>query len=231
VLAKLRAYLKRHHVALLALFVALGGTSYAAINLPRNSVGGKHLKRNAVTSAKVKNRTLKARDFAPRQLRRGRRGPRGRRGAQGLRGFTGFRGPTGSPAGSMILGNTDFTFPSSPSNITQLAPSGFTDAAEVGLDSATSQQISPNATTVVRDLFVRLEAAPGMGLSRQFRLTNHNFTTLIDCTVSGTATTCNSAGDTATVPPGTGLVIVQTSGPVAPAASPGARWSFRTLSP
>ena len=34
-------YVRRHHVALLGLFIALGGTSYAAVKLPRNSVGPK----------------------------------------------------------------------------------------------------------------------------------------------------------------------------------------------
>lgn len=41
-------------VACVALAVALGGTSYAAVTLPRNSVGTKQLKRNAVTGVKVK---------------------------------------------------------------------------------------------------------------------------------------------------------------------------------
>jgi hypothetical protein len=41
-------------VATLALFVALGGASYAAIKLPKNSVGTKQLKANAVTAAKIK---------------------------------------------------------------------------------------------------------------------------------------------------------------------------------
>ncbi len=45
-------------VACIALAVALGGTSYAAIKLPKNSVGAKQLKRNAVTSAKVKNNAI-----------------------------------------------------------------------------------------------------------------------------------------------------------------------------
>jgi hypothetical protein len=42
-------------VALLALFIALAGTSYAAIKLPANSVGTKQLKANAVTSKKIKH--------------------------------------------------------------------------------------------------------------------------------------------------------------------------------
>src|SRR5882757_6141250 len=40
-------------VALLALFVALGGSAYAATQLPKNSVGPKQLKKNAVTTAKI----------------------------------------------------------------------------------------------------------------------------------------------------------------------------------
>ncbi len=48
-------------ISLIALFVALGGTSYAAIQqLPKNSVGTKQLKNNAVTSAKIKANAVTA---------------------------------------------------------------------------------------------------------------------------------------------------------------------------
>jgi len=47
-------------IALIALFVALGGASYAAIKLPKNSVGTKQLKTKAVTDAKVKDGTITA---------------------------------------------------------------------------------------------------------------------------------------------------------------------------
>jgi hypothetical protein len=67
-------------VACIALIVALGGTGYAAINLPRNSVGNKQLRANAVTSGKVRNGTLTAKDFRASAL------PRGPRGAQGPKG-------------------------------------------------------------------------------------------------------------------------------------------------
>jgi hypothetical protein len=40
-------------IAYLALFVALGGTSYAAINLPANSVGTRQLKNGSVTPRKL----------------------------------------------------------------------------------------------------------------------------------------------------------------------------------
>lgn len=67
-------YVRRHSVGLLALIVALGGTAYAA-GLPRNSVGTKQLRRGAVTSVKVRDHSLRRRDFARGQLRRGATGP------------------------------------------------------------------------------------------------------------------------------------------------------------
>ena len=50
-------------VATLALFIALVGASYAAVELPKNSVGTKQLKKNAVTGVKVKNGSLSDADI------------------------------------------------------------------------------------------------------------------------------------------------------------------------
>ena len=47
-------------VACVALFVALGGTSYAAASSAANSVGTKQIKKNAVTSAKIKSAAVTA---------------------------------------------------------------------------------------------------------------------------------------------------------------------------
>ena len=47
------AYLRRHHIAIIALFVALGGTSYAATQLPANSVGTKQIRPGSVTPSKL----------------------------------------------------------------------------------------------------------------------------------------------------------------------------------
>jgi hypothetical protein len=91
-LATVVSYVRRHHLGMLALFVALSGTAYAA-TLPRNSVGTAQLKRNAVTSAKVKPRTLLGSDFRQGQL------PAGPQGPQGPQGATGPRGPEG-PSGA-----------------------------------------------------------------------------------------------------------------------------------
>ena len=47
-------------MATIAVFIALGGASYAALKLPKNSVGAKQLKKNAVTTAKIKKEAVTA---------------------------------------------------------------------------------------------------------------------------------------------------------------------------
>ncbi|MFN8223785.1 MAG: hypothetical protein U0R50_11145 [Gaiellales bacterium] len=86
---KLRLPSPAMSVAVLALFVALGGTGYAVSKLPNNSVGTAQLKNNAVTSAKVKNGTLVSTDFAAGQLKPGPAGPAGPAGPKGETGPAG----------------------------------------------------------------------------------------------------------------------------------------------
>ena len=95
-------------VAYLALFVALGGTSIAAVSLDRNSVKRKHIAKNAITSSKVKNGSLRARDFGARQLPRGERGLPGAAGAKGDPGSPGPVGPRG-PEGQQGVQGTPGT--------------------------------------------------------------------------------------------------------------------------
>jgi len=47
-------------MATIAVFIALGGTSYAISKLPKNSVGTKQLKKNAVTTAKIADQAITA---------------------------------------------------------------------------------------------------------------------------------------------------------------------------
>src|SRR3954452_8620629 len=84
---KLGSYVGRHHVALLALFFALCGTSYAAFKLPKNSV----------TSAHVKDFSLLKNDFKRGQLPAGPRGSQGPAGPQGAQGAPGAQGAQGIP--------------------------------------------------------------------------------------------------------------------------------------
>jgi hypothetical protein len=83
-------------VASLALAIALGGTGYAAVVLPANSVGTKQLKNGAVVASKVKPHSLVASNFAkPPKGDKGDKGDPGSQGTQGLPGQAGAKGDKG----------------------------------------------------------------------------------------------------------------------------------------
>jgi hypothetical protein len=60
-MSRLSQHVRSNAVAYLALFVALGGTSYAAISLPAGSVGTAQLQNGAVTANKLANGAVSAR--------------------------------------------------------------------------------------------------------------------------------------------------------------------------
>jgi hypothetical protein len=113
-------------VAYVALFAALGGTGYAASQLPNDSVGSKQIKRaavaksdvraNAIDSARVQNGTLMAQDFRSGQLPQGPAGAKGDTGAKGDKGekgdtgATGLQGPTGT-VGAITVQRVDVPLP------------------------------------------------------------------------------------------------------------------------
>jgi hypothetical protein len=178
-------------IALVALFVALGGTGYAALNIANNSIGTKQLKRgavknpdlaaNSVTGRKVKRRSLDRTDFKANSLPRGPQGPVGRPGA------------TGSPAFGAVLGRGEAV----PAGTSFLAPSGqlAASATENGVSSFT-----PNATLTASDLAISLFVAPDPGTSRTFTLRVGQADTALSCTVPAGVTLCNSTGSV-TIPP------------------------------
>ena len=90
-------------LACVALIVALGGTGYAAVTLPANSVGTAQLKKDAVTSLKVKNHSLLVGDFKAGQIPAGLPGPAGAPGAAGPAGPAGPF-PDALPSGKTIRG-------------------------------------------------------------------------------------------------------------------------------
>lgn len=95
-------------VATIALFVALGGTSYAALKLPRNSVGAAQIRTGAVRSAELKDRTVALRDLSlgARFTLRGQQGPAGAAGPQGPAGPPAARFFAAmSSAGALVRGN------------------------------------------------------------------------------------------------------------------------------
>jgi hypothetical protein len=74
--------------ATLALFVALGGSSYAALSLPRNSVGANQIRVGAVGTSEIRDRSVTLTDInrGTRQYLRGRAGPTWPRPGDGRRG-------------------------------------------------------------------------------------------------------------------------------------------------
>jgi hypothetical protein len=81
-------------MATIAVFVALGGSSYAAVTLT-----GKDIKDGTITGQDVKDKSLTAKDFtgsvAGPQGKRGKTGRTGAAGAAGPAGLTGAQGPQG----------------------------------------------------------------------------------------------------------------------------------------
>jgi hypothetical protein len=98
-MARIGSYLTYANVmATVAVFIALGGSSYAAVTLSKNSVNTGQIKngqvktadlgKNAVTGNKVADHSLLAKDFKLGQLPAGAQGPAGASGPQGPKGET-----------------------------------------------------------------------------------------------------------------------------------------------
>jgi len=84
--------------ATIALFVALGGSSYAAIKLPANSVSTKQIKKGAVTLNRISS--------GARAALKGQKGERGPQGPQGPAGAAGVSSGTPVLWATVNNGNT-----------------------------------------------------------------------------------------------------------------------------
>jgi hypothetical protein len=91
-------------MATIAVFVALGGTSYAV-----KRIGSKEIADNSIRTRDIHDRTLLRKDFKAGQLLRGRRGPRGARGRTGRTGKTGKTGARGRTGAAGLSGVTTVT--------------------------------------------------------------------------------------------------------------------------
>jgi len=102
-------HLRRNAVAYLALFIALGGTSFAAAtvitgkDVKNGSLTGKDVKNSSLTGGDVKNKSLTPSDFnGSVQGPKGDTGPQGAKGDPGLKGETGVRGERG-PSNAWVI--------------------------------------------------------------------------------------------------------------------------------
>ena len=131
-------------MATIAVFIALGGSSYAVLRLPRNSVGTKQLRPGAVRSSDVRNHTLQPSDFSTRARQAlagpagpvGPAGPTGPAGANAVKYFASVL-----PTGRIVRGNANsggrasnpgtyvIGFPDSVSSCSYFATLGTTDSS------------------------------------------------------------------------------------------------------
>src|SRR3954466_12277303 len=98
--------------ATLALFIALGGTSYAALKLPRNSVGSSQIRASAVGPSELRSRSVGSSELRDRAIKLGDISTSAR---TSLRGAQGPTGPAGAaavtyraavpPGGGSVRGN------------------------------------------------------------------------------------------------------------------------------
>jgi hypothetical protein len=178
-------------IAMVALFVALGGTGYAASQVG----GGGH----AVAGKKTK---VKRGPRGPRGFR-GPQGPRGDKGAPGSPGAKGANGANGTPAFGALLGRGVNV----PAGTSFLAPSGQL-AANANENNVSS--FTPNATMRASDLAVTLSVATGLTDTRTFTLRVGNADTALTCTVPPGNPGCTST-QSVTIPGGSLISIGSTS--------------------
>jgi hypothetical protein len=61
-MGRVRTHLRNNVYGLIAVFIALGGTSYAVSKLPKNSVGAKQIKANGVRTAEIQDGAVQSAD-------------------------------------------------------------------------------------------------------------------------------------------------------------------------
>ena len=162
-LAKARSSLTYANVmATLAVFVALGGTSYAVAT---GSVDSREIKNNTVRSKDVRNRSLLAKDFKRGQLRAGPTGPKGDKGDAGAPGSARAYGEV------MVNASDDYALvPGHSKNVTGLTQGGGDNSAaciqlDPAIDASTAVVVAtPNAVgtgTYLTDGIVSVGRPPG----------------------------------------------------------------------
>jgi hypothetical protein len=131
-------------VAMLALFVAMGGTAIAAGSA---LITGKQIKNSSITGADVKNKSLTPKDF--------RGSVRGPRGLQGPKGDKGDKGDTGAPgAPNPNAANSD--------RLDGLDSTAFLRNTEIAMSYQRGWLVQNGDTGVVRT-FANLQTLEGNG--------------------------------------------------------------------
>lgn len=143
----LRRFTFANVMSSLAMFVALGGASYAAIRLPPNSVGTRQLENHSITVRKLDRQALASLRGAT-----GATGPQGVPGPQGPQGLQGPKGAPG-PSGNAVIGDGTITAAKlADSSVTQRKLGLTTAFASTGVNSTANKAVlatCPPGTSII----------------------------------------------------------------------------------
>ncbi len=122
-MASITNHIKSNVVSYLALFLALAGSSYAAVSITGkevrdSSLSGRDVRNSSLTTRDVRDQSLLARDFRAGEL------PASAQGAQGAKGDPGPQGPPGPKGDPGVKGDRGETGPPGP--FPGVLPSGAT---------------------------------------------------------------------------------------------------------
>ncbi len=186
-------------VASLALFLALGGTSFAAVklitgkNVKDSSLTGRDIRNGTLTGGDVRDKSLTARDFKGSiQGAKGDPGATGTAGQQGLIGATGATGANG--AGGVFAGGVSGLSATSPGG-TSVARGPVNGTATSGPGLIPFSALSPGRPIRVRDLSADVVTDVTVGSSVTIEFIAHAPSDYADpadpgavsCTITGTA--------------------------------------------
>jgi len=219
---KIRAKLTYSNViSTLCLFLILGGGAYAAARLPKNSVGPRQIKPNAVSGTKVKNGSLTGADINASTLGQV---PDAAHAAHSD--SAGEASHATSAENATHAGNADSLGGAVPSDFGAVlsgringlnnTSNGIDFGSPSGASTAVASEdgvkmLSPNRDLTARDFSVRLLAGTGGG-TRTFELVvNGSTAAALTCgPINGpdsTPFTCNSGSDTEAIPANSTLSI------------------------
>jgi len=169
---KLLLQLRQQFLGALALFIVLGGTSYAvatnsigSAQIKNNSIRSKDIRNGQVSSGDVKNASLLAADFKAGQVPRGPAGATGSPGVSGLERVVTASGPSNSEFSKTAIANC-------PAGKRAIGGSAVIDEGGAVTNVAAIHQIAPSVVTQVPgNVYVdAVEVKDGNTDSRNWRL-------------------------------------------------------------
>jgi hypothetical protein len=134
-------------VSTLCLFILLGGSSYAAVQLSKGQVKTKHIAKNAVTSAKVKDGSLLSKDFKAGQLPAGAKGDPGPKGDPGANGAIADNAVTNTKIADNAV--TDAKIADNAVTNTKIADDAVTNT-KIADDAVTNTKIANGSVTATK---------------------------------------------------------------------------------